>query len=84
MSELTTDRVTRLIVDELDFPTPPGFNATTPLFKGGVEMDSFTAVELVMLIERHFAITLAAADIVPANFANAAAVGRLVDTYLRR
>ena len=49
MAAAITEQIKRLIVEDLDFPTPPGFDETTPPFKGGVEMDSFAAVELLYL-----------------------------------
>ena len=54
MTASIAEQIKRLIVEDLDFPTPAGFDEATPLFKGGVEMDSLAAVELLALIEAHF------------------------------
>ena len=84
MSTAVTQRIRSLIVENLDFPTPPEFDAATPLFEGGVGMDSFAAVELISLIEAHFKIEFDVADIVPEHFADLNAVARLVERYLSR
>ena len=84
MSVPVTERIKRLIVDDLDFPTPSDFDAATPLFEGGVGMDSFAAVELIALIEAHFDIELALSDILPEHFADVNSVARLVERYLSR
>lgn len=84
MSVPVAERIKRLIVDDLDFPTPFDFDAATPLFEGGIGLDSFAAVELIALIEAHFHIELALSDIVPEHFADVNAVARLVERYLTR
>jgi acyl carrier protein len=84
MSVTVTDQIRRLVVEQLDFPTPPDLDASTPLFKGGVAMDSFAAVELIVLMEKHFDIQFDVADITPQHFTDVAALGRLVESYLDR
>jgi acyl carrier protein len=79
-----TDRIKRLIVERLDISTPAGFDESTPLFKGGVEMDSFAAVELITLIESDFSIEFDVADIKPEHFTDIKTLGRLVERYLPR
>jgi acyl carrier protein len=76
------DRIRQLIVDHLDMPTPPGFDERTPLFEGGLGMDSFTAVELITLIEKHFGIEFNVEDIRPEHFTDVNALAELVGTYL--
>jgi acyl carrier protein len=82
MAATVTEQIKRLIVEELDVPTPPGFDETTPLFKGGVEMDSFAVVELLALIESHFEIEFELADITPEHFSDVNTLGTLVAKYL--
>lgn len=82
MSVTVRQQIKRLIVEELDFPTPIDLDETTLLFKGGVEMDSFAAIELISLIEMHFDIEFEVTDIRPDHFRDIDAIGRLVETYL--
>jgi len=84
MSVTVTQRIRRLIVEELDFPTPLDLDETTRLFKGGVDLDSFAAVELIALIETHFDIEFEVTDIRPEHFSDINSLGRLVETYLGR
>ena len=77
-----TNHIKRLIVERLDISVPDGFDESTPLFKGGVEMDSFAAVELITLIESEFAIEFDVADIRPEHFIDAKTLARLVERYL--
>jgi acyl carrier protein len=83
MSASIAEQIKRLIVEDLDVRTPAGFHDKTPLFKGGVEMDSFAAVELLALIESHFGIELELADIRPEHFTDVATLGSLVARYVR-
>lgn len=82
MSLNVTDRITRLIRERLDVSTPDDFDESTPLFKGGVGMDSFAAVELIALIESDFDIEFDVADIRAEHFSDVSALGRLVERYL--
>ena len=83
MSATIAQQIKRLIVEDLDVRTPPDFDENTPLFKGGVEMDSFAAVELLALIESHFQIEFELADIRPEHFTDVATLGSLVGRYVR-
>ncbi len=77
-------QIVGLIVEQLDCRPPADVDGTTPLFEGGLELDSFAAVELIVLIETHFKIELEVSDIVPAHFVDINAVGQLVERYLSR
>lgn len=62
-------------------PDPALLAANTPLFEGGLGLDSFAVVELVSLIEQHFDIEFSDADFVPENFADLATLGSVVARY---
>jgi len=79
MAASLNEQIKRLIVEDLDFPTPVDFDETTPLFKGGVELDSFATVELIGLIETHFGIEFELADVRPEHFNSVTTLGRLVE-----
>ena len=78
----SADRIKQLILERLDISAPPGFDEQTLLFEGGLGMDSFTAVELITLIEKHFDIEFNVDDIKPEHFTNVSTLAKLVDTYL--
>ena len=84
MTGTVAQQIERLIVERLDVRVPPGFDATTRLFEGGVGMDSFAAVELIALIEADFDIEFDVADIRPEHFTDVNALASLVSTYLCR
>ena len=79
-----TERIKRLITERLDYAVPPGFDASTPLFDGGLGMDSFVAVELITLIEAEFWIEFDVADITPENFRNLTTLTAVVERYPTR
>ena len=54
----------------------------TPLFEGGLDLDSFAVVEMVTKVETHFGIQVADGDFLPENFANVAALAAVVEQYL--
>jgi acyl carrier protein len=82
MSVTVAQQIKCLIIEDLDFPTPPDLDETTPLFQGGLEMDSFAVVELITLIERHFDIEFQEADFRPEYFSDINALARLIEGYL--
>ena len=84
MALTITDRIRRLILERLDVSTPDNFDDSTPLFKTGVAMDSFAAVELITLIESDFEIEFDTEDITAEHFNDVATLGRLVARYLER
>ena len=84
MALSVNDRIKRLILERLDVSTPANFDDSTPLFKTGVAMDSFAAVELITLIESDFAIQFDAQDITAEHFNDIASLGRLVAGYVGR
>ena len=82
MSTEVIDRIKRLIVEQLDVRTPAGFNEWTPLYDGGLGIDSFTTVELITLLEKHFDIEFNVDDIRPEHFIDITALANLVERYL--
>lgn len=54
----------------------------TPLFEGGLELDSFAAVELISSIESEFGIQFSDNDFKPENFADLRTVSGVVEKYL--
>ncbi|KKM93748.1 hypothetical protein LCGC14_1205230 [marine sediment metagenome] len=58
------------------------FGPQTPLFEGGLELDSFAVVDLVTRIETHFGIQLSDSDFLPENFTDIETLGGVVKTYV--
>lgn len=54
------ERLKRLLIDELNLEdiTPEEIGDDDPLFKDGLGLDSLDAVELVVLVEKHFGIAI--------------------------
>ena len=57
-------------------------NPETPLFEGGLDLDSFAVVEMVTKIETHFGIQVSDADFLPENFTNVKTLADVVLKYL--
>jgi acyl carrier protein len=72
MHDADTSNVLRSIagfLGELNVQLPPGdVSATTFLFEGGLELDSFTVVELLGRIEEHFGMAFHDEDFAPERF----------------
>ena len=82
MSTAVSECIRSLIVEHLDMSVPTGFDETTPLYDGGLGMDSFTTVELITLIENHFQVEFKLDEITPEHFVNVRTVATLVERYL--
>jgi len=54
----------------------------TPLFEGGLDLDSFAVVEMVTKVETHFGIQVADGDFLPENFTNVKTLAGVVEKYL--
>jgi len=54
----------------------------TPLFEGGLDLDSFAVVEMVTKIETHFGIQVSDADFMPENFTNVKTLSSVIEKYL--
>ena len=79
MNETLVDVLRRIVVDELDVKLGLAqIDARTPLFDGGLELDSFAIVELITLIEKRWSFEFSDTDLRPENFANLLSVALLV------
>lgn len=81
MTETITQDLITLIVQDLKIDAArvtPG----TPLFEGGLELDSFAVVDLVSRIENRFGFHLADSDFRPENFVDVGTLGRVVAGYM--
>lgn len=76
-----TDELVSLVGRELNVDLP-GFGPRTPVFEGGLELDSFAVVDLVSRIESHFGIQLSDDDFRPENFVDLATLGGVVQGYV--
>ncbi len=57
---VTTDQLKRILVDELSLEelTPEQIDDNAPLFGEGLGLDSLDAVELVVIVQKHFGIEI--------------------------
>jgi acyl carrier protein len=81
MTRNIVDELVALIVSELKLDAAK-VTPVTPLFEGGLELDSFAVVDLVMRVESHFSIQLSDTDFLPENFTDLGTLGKLVDQYI--
>jgi acyl carrier protein len=73
------EHLKHLIVDRLDVKLGPAdIDERTPLFEGGMELDSFAIVELITLIEQSYGFEFCDGDLLPEHFLNLRAVADLV------
>jgi acyl carrier protein len=69
-----------LVVEHLDLKLGRAEIAdTTPLFEGGLELDSFAIVELITQIEQRYGFQFTDADLRPEHFVDLRAVALLVE-----
>jgi len=74
------DNLRQLVVQRLDVKLRlDDIDEKTPLFAGGMELDSFAVVELITLIEKQYAFDFTDADLRPENFVNLRSVADLVE-----
>ena len=57
---ISTDQLKRILVDELSLEelTPEQIDDNAPLFGEGLGLDSLDAVELVVIVQKHFGIEI--------------------------
>lgn len=56
-------KIKELLVDGLDLPVPPdAIDDDQPLFGRGLELDSLDTLEIVSLVEEHFAVYITDED----------------------
>jgi acyl carrier protein len=53
----------RSIIATITGYEPDSFSADTPLFRGGLELDSLSGVKLILSIEREFGVSIADEDL---------------------
>ncbi len=80
----TEDRVRRLLVESLHLEglDPASIPLEQPLFGEGLGLDSVDALELVVALEREFAITVPSEEVGREAFANLRALAAFVDQRL--
>ena len=78
LSKLKTYILDDLYLEDIDADE---LNETTPLFGSGLGLDSIDAVELVVMVEKYFGVSIKDADEAKAAFAN---LGVLVDFIRQR
>jgi acyl carrier protein len=81
MTDTITNDLIALIVGELKIDAvrvTPG----TPLFDGGLQLDSFAVVDLVCRIEDRFGFQLSDTDFSPENFVDIQTLGKVVASYV--
>lgn len=81
MVDTIIDKVMGLMERDLKVD-PTHIDPDTPLFEGGLELDSFAAVELISSIESEFGIQFSDNDFKPENFADLRTVSGVVERYL--
>jgi acyl carrier protein len=81
MTDAVTEDLIALIVRELKIDAAR-VTPETPLFEGGLELDSFAVVDLVGRIESRFGFYLSDTDFSPENFADVRTLGRVVASYV--
>lgn len=75
-------QIRQFIVDRLQPQCPlADFHATTPLFAGGLELNSFAVVELIGLLEQHFQFEFREADFREECFRDVQTLAALVDSF---
>lgn len=81
MTDDITVELVKLVIRELAID-PARIGPDTPLFEGGLELDSFAVVDLVMRIETHFGVQFSDADFLPETFADFRTLGAVVAGYV--
>jgi acyl carrier protein len=73
------DNLRQIVVERLDVKLRlDDIDDETPLFAGGMELDSFAVVELITLIEKQYEFDFTDTDLSPENFVNLRSVAELV------
>ena len=76
-------RIEKITREKLDLPSLVGdIGPDTPLFKGGLELDSFNIVELIAELETQLLFEFRESDFKEEHFRTIGALGGLIDRYL--
>jgi acyl carrier protein len=80
----TAQRIKRLLVEKLHLEglTPEGIEDDMPLFGEGLGLDSVDALELVVALEREFALRIQSHEVGREAFASVAALAAYVEGRL--
>ena len=82
MTAPTFENLKNLILTELKSNIDPdAVTAEVPLFEGGLGLDSFAVLDLVMAIEKTFGVQFSEEDFAVENFANINAIIELISKY---
>lgn len=75
--------IAAIVRQDLDLQQAVGeVSAQTPLFDGGLELDSFNVVELITRLEERFGFEFLEEDFVEEHFVSAGALAALIGRYL--
>lgn len=82
MTAPTFENLKNLILTELKSNIDPdAVTAEVPLFEGGLGLDSFAVLDLVMAIEKTYGVQFSEEDFAVENFANINAIIELISKY---
>lgn len=82
MTAPTFENLKNLILTDLKSNIDPNaVTAEVPLFEGGLGLDSFAVLDLVMAIEKTFGVQFSEEDFAVENFANINAIIELISKY---
>lgn len=83
MTPVLIDSLKDLVTERLDVKLGVvDIDETTPLFAGGMELDSIAVVELITHIEKQFGFDFTDDDLRPENFVNLRTIAALVEQRL--
>ena len=80
MTDDVTQTLTKLLTQDMAVDAGD-VTPETPLFEGGLELDSFATVEIVSKIETHFGIQLDDDDFAPENFKDIKTLAGVIHKY---
>lgn len=80
--ELIIEQIRQLMLAKLAVRIPPEqFQARTPLFAGGLELNSFAVVELIGLLEQRFQFQFQESDFREESFRDLQSLAELINRY---
>lgn len=81
--EQIANDVRQLILEKLSVRIAPArFDAHTPLFAGGLELNSFAVVELIGLLEQRFQFQFQESDFREESFRDVQSLSALIQRYV--